>query len=716
MNNSVSNKGSYLFGGFRLNASERTLDRGSERIRLTPRTFDLLLTLVLADGHLLSKEELMTAVWADAAVEEGNLNRTISSLRKALGEAKGENRFIETVPKSGYRFVASVTRPSSNSIDNNAGPTEGRSGQSLSWLWAAAAFVFMLGGLIAAFVMVPKQTATTLAKPEPTIAMQRLTDERFDDDQAEWTMDGKIRFTRYVTSTRAESWIMNSDGSDQRRANDRIPSLRSGQWSPDGKRVVFVKDGEPGKNVYLANSDGSGERRLNLTHPPSDWSPDGTLFVYAELVGKTNYEVFVYDIADGVSVNVSKNAAFDADPLFSPDGKLISFISSRDGNNEAYLMNLDGSSVKRLTNDPGIDAFPSVSPDGTQVIFDSNRDGENVDLYVKDINNDLPPRKLTSLPSNEEHRGNCWSLDGSKLLITSDQSGKSNIFVMSAESSDIKPFLSDPKADLLTPIFAPGDSEMVFQARYADRSLHIERLSLADRSRKMVFETEADTVSSSLSPSISPDGRTIVFANRVAGNSDLFVVPSHGGEAVNISNSPSAEGEPSFSRDGSRIYFQSNRDLQYGRFQLLVMNKDGSDVRRVTGRDGYEFSPVEAKDGWLLFSCDREDGASKSLDICSFYTDKSASDERIASRRYHDTQPAYSKELDVIAFVSQSEGNNEIFVVRPDGKGMVRLTNDPGDDISPQFFENALYFSSDRSGRFAIYSIDLSSFLPERNR
>ena len=65
--------------------------------------------LVEAHGHLLDKETLLDEVWADAAVEEGNLNRTISALRRSLGEKRNENRFIETVPKIGYRFVADVT-------------------------------------------------------------------------------------------------------------------------------------------------------------------------------------------------------------------------------------------------------------------------------------------------------------------------------------------------------------------------------------------------------------------------------------------------------------------------------------------------------------------------------------------------------------------------------------------------------------------------------
>src|SRR5688500_17995197 len=100
----------YRFDEFELLPSERLLQRRGSRIALTPRMFDLLLALVEADGHLLTKDTLLGTVWADAAVEEGNLNRTISAHSKAIGEQKGELRFIETVPKSGYRFAAPVQR------------------------------------------------------------------------------------------------------------------------------------------------------------------------------------------------------------------------------------------------------------------------------------------------------------------------------------------------------------------------------------------------------------------------------------------------------------------------------------------------------------------------------------------------------------------------------------------------------------------------------
>ncbi len=98
----------YEFGPFRLDTAERLLLRVVEVVPLTPKAFDLLLVLVERHGHLVEKEELMKTVWPDSFVEEANLSYTVSAIRKALGNGAEGQRYIETVPKRGYRFVAPV--------------------------------------------------------------------------------------------------------------------------------------------------------------------------------------------------------------------------------------------------------------------------------------------------------------------------------------------------------------------------------------------------------------------------------------------------------------------------------------------------------------------------------------------------------------------------------------------------------------------------------
>ena len=98
----------YQFGPFHLDARERRLSRGGEMIALRLKVFDTLLVLVENAGRLVTKQELLDAIWPETTVEENNLNHNVSILRKALGESATGQQYIETVPRVGYRFVATV--------------------------------------------------------------------------------------------------------------------------------------------------------------------------------------------------------------------------------------------------------------------------------------------------------------------------------------------------------------------------------------------------------------------------------------------------------------------------------------------------------------------------------------------------------------------------------------------------------------------------------
>jgi DNA-binding winged helix-turn-helix (wHTH) protein/TolB-like protein/Tfp pilus assembly protein PilF len=115
----------YEFGRFRLKVAERVLLREGEPVPLTPKVFDILVTLVEHGGQVVAKDDLMRRVWPNTFVEEGNLTQNISLLRKALGETPGGVQFIETVPRRGYRFVADTSVSSgTGSVAANASTIE----------------------------------------------------------------------------------------------------------------------------------------------------------------------------------------------------------------------------------------------------------------------------------------------------------------------------------------------------------------------------------------------------------------------------------------------------------------------------------------------------------------------------------------------------------------------------------------------------------------
>lgn len=120
----------YEFGPFRLNVDERVLERidGKKNGPLPDKAFQTLCILTRNSGHLVTKKELIEQVWPDSFVEENNLDKCIHTIRHALGEKHGKNKFIQTVPKHGYRFVADVRRPQAGEViehvPNNLAPQE----------------------------------------------------------------------------------------------------------------------------------------------------------------------------------------------------------------------------------------------------------------------------------------------------------------------------------------------------------------------------------------------------------------------------------------------------------------------------------------------------------------------------------------------------------------------------------------------------------------
>src|SRR5262245_57499418 len=141
----------YVFGLFRLDAGERLLLREGESVPLTPKTFDLLLALVEHHGHLVEKDELLKLVWPETFVEEANLSYNISLIRRALGDGENGQRYIETVPKRGYRFVATVRRQG----DADAAATKAYppprtwdASRQIKWMRRRPAFVISLAILL----------------------------------------------------------------------------------------------------------------------------------------------------------------------------------------------------------------------------------------------------------------------------------------------------------------------------------------------------------------------------------------------------------------------------------------------------------------------------------------------------------------------------------------------------------------------------------------
>jgi len=546
-----------------------------------------------------------------------------------------------------------------------------------------------------------------IVKPEKSVYVF-LTDGSRNETHARWTNSGQIYFWRYVTNTRVESWQMDADGSNQRRANTEIKNLLTGLWSPDGSKVVFRKEADD-KTLYLADSEGGGEIALPFIGGNMDWSPDGSQFVHQVKSSRVKSEIFLYTLATGKDVNLTPDDAYDADPSFSYDGKQIAFASIRDGNVEIYVINTDGSNVRRITNHPAFDNYPVFSPDGMQIAFQSNRDDERGGVYLQNLNDLSPPVRISPL-YGMGIVPKCWSADG----YYTNQNGKEQVVRANVEPYPPRVVLSDETADLSSPRLAPDGRQILYQARIEEGGIELRLMDMESRATKTIFKTAPNYPPNfQLAPAFSPDGRRIAFNDWVNGNSEIFIISTDGSNLQNLTNDPLPDRNPAFSLNGSEIIFERTF---YGTGRLYRMDLDGTNQRRVTEKEGYEMTPSFSPDGSVLaFAGDRVTADSQGLDIFLLDTGNPTNEKRLTALRFHNAAPVFSPDGKRIAFVSNADGNAEIYLMNSDGTGLFRLTRSKAEESAPQFSADgkSLIFASNRNGKFALYSIALDSASPK---
>jgi TolB protein len=240
----------------------------------------------------------------------------------------------------------------------------------------------------------------------------------------------------------------------------------------------------------------------------------------------------------------------DGQSAWSPDGRRIAFKSRRDGNNEPYVMNADGSGETRLTTSPQVsEGQPAWSPDGTRLLYRKTPDNpivQNADLWQIDVNPAAPnPRPVLERTGDERYPS--WSPDGTKIVFRGDHdlvdhSGDEELYVMNADGTGVVQLTSND-----------------------------------------VFDS---------APAFSPDGSRILFESaRDSGNAlalDIYVMGADGGDVRRLTSDPAHDEGAVFSPDGRKILFTSERG---GSSDIYVMTARGTGVRRVTDDPGRDESP-----------------------------------------------------------------------------------------------------------------------------
>jgi len=537
----------YEFGPFRLDVSEHMLLRDGHPVALTPKIFDVLRVLVQSGGHLVEKESLLKEVWPDSFVEEGTLNRSVSVLRKALGDSPSGHRYIETVPTRGYRFVAPVTEcldaRSKPLNEPHTGPAvhieaADSDSQSLPKPVPAAvrsriskravgtAGALLMVGAFSYAVLRP----TELKRNAPAMRAPAHRQVTFTGKEGGPTLSPDGSRIAYVSAEKPEKVLIVQElAGGQPLAVFSAPEVGHLRWSPDGSELMIWARGSGKDGIYIMPQLGGTPRRIAGGQFIGCWSPDGsTIAVATYLGGKIWFLNRLGREQRTVSLQGMHWSIWDID--WSPANGLLTFVSNDyQGRFTIWTIRPDGSDQKRVVAENAEIASARWAPHGDAIYF-SRRLGQTV------------------------------SID--KILV---QPGHEN------REAVVTTLITGLEAD---PFFAlSADGRRLVYARAPYHS-NLWMLEVGGRGQRQRTETKQLTHGTSLveRPSISPDGTSIVFNIGHEGLANLYVMPITGGSSKQLTFLDSFNVGGVWSADGKRIAFAST---QGGKPRVWTVDADG---------------------------------------------------------------------------------------------------------------------------------------------
>lgn len=595
---------SYEFGNFRLDTKEKVLFCDNQRISLRPKVFDTLQVFVEHAGRLLEKDELMQRIWQDHFVEESNLAFNIKMLRQILNDNAQHPRFIETVPRRGYRFIADVRK----SVDTAATASNieqlKTAAKPRAW-WAAAVTVFLAGSLLILFQSTRSRLApSALAAP---ILSKPFKSEKFTAPEtmnAVITPDGK-----YVAYTR----------------------------ELDGKESIWLRQLETSENIQIVPP--TQGRNLGLA-----FSHDGNslYFVRQNPVdrGTIIYRVMTFG---GIPVKVTNDT--QGWISISPDDRQISFVRCyyRDDDYcSLFVADVDGKNERKLLTRPRpfLISDNQFSPDGKLIAFGAGQTesaGSDFRVILLEVasgkESEISPRTFFYI------RNLKWLPEGDGLLFVADEilDGPYRIWQATVASREVKALTNDA-TNYGTISFDKAIDKMI-----ATDVANTFRLYLAP----MGDVHNAKSLASARTFTFAPEGR-VVYAGD---DGDIWMINRDGGEQRQLTNSPFKDSSPRVSPDGRYIFFCSARS---GSNQVWRMNADGSNQIQLSKHEGCpRFASPDKK--WVYF----ESGASRKLWRVSI---EGSEETQVSEEEIH--EPAFSPDGKLVAYFFQDKESRRKIGVR----------------------------------------------------
>ncbi len=273
----------------------------------------------------------------------------------------------------------------------------------------------------------------------------------------------------------------------------------------------------------------------------------------------------------------------------------ILFASIRDGNWEIYLIQPDGSNLKRLTDHPQVDTDPTWSPDGRQVAFRSRRDGSS-DIFIMGSDGSHPKNLIRDpADSYDDEFEPAWHPGGELIALYTDRfqpplgncrGGVHHLaFMPVTGGSEYIQHFDDLAGEQESLSWSPDGKFLAFTSVCNESYAQIYLWEQATRQVSQLTEGESGFAN----PTWSPDGRFMAMTSSREGNGDIFILELSIGELTNLTRHPARDTQPSWSPDSKQIAFTTNRD---GNDEIYVINLDGSDPRNLTRNSASDIRPA----------------------------------------------------------------------------------------------------------------------------
>lgn len=595
------------FENFEVDLRSGELRKAGVKLKFGGQPFQVLTILLERPGEVLTREELQKRLWPDTFVDvDHNLNTAINKIREVLGDSAESPRFVETLPRRGYRFIGELELPVQPVIPVVAVEPDRGWHSHRTWLKIAARFLAISVLALAAILAYrwhrqqrPQEQSALTAIPFTALTGQ-ASSPAFSPDGSRiafaWNGDpkgGAKGFDLYVKALGSETLL---------RLTQHPSDWISPAWSTDGTQIAFHRVAAADSGIYVVPALGGPERKLRSTRVPGEdsptisWSPDGRRIAFSDwLPADDHTAIYLLSPETGETERIPNGAKClgQIQPAFSHSGEYLAYWCFRSENvavlyslplqgGESKMVSLfrdwptgltwsaddkkliyslwhgfsggqfgevtvaDGS-VKRLALEGGAE-LPTVSPKGDKLAYSSFSGGSKI--WRKDL---LHPETsaVEPIPSSRAQFEAQYSPDGKSIAFASTRSGREGVWISSDDGSNLVQ-ISNPARPSGSPQWSPGRNKIAFDSLSPD-GWEIYVADVSERiPRKLVTN-----ISDLSRPHWSRDGTWIYFRSDEPGRMGVYRCPASGGDAVALSKDIDGF-SPRESFDGKTVYFASH--------------------------------------------------------------------------------------------------------------------------------------------------------------